>query len=105
MRRLRTLLIGAFVAAIAAAALGAGPATAAQGDLEGGRLTNCFFHYGAVGVNDYNIAYPDAGATYWAAFVRRPAGSTLKLHGHVPARAVHVGDQLRLRRAVRRRPG
>ena len=82
MRVRRTIV--ALLAVAGVTALSAAPASAAQGDLTGGRLSTCFWHYGAVGVDDYNIAYPDAGATYWVAFVRRPAGSTLKIKGTFP---------------------
>lgn len=52
----------------------------------GGRHTTCFWYYGPVsgGAGDLNIAYPDANAYYWAAYFRRPAGSTLKLRGRFP---------------------
>ncbi len=59
-------------------------ASAAQGDLVGGRFSDCFWRYGAVGVDDFNIAYPDAGATYWVAGFRRPPGSQLMLKGKYP---------------------
>lgn len=58
--------------------------SAAPGDLVGGRFSDCFWRYGAFGVNDYNIAYPDAGAAYWVAGFRRPPGSTLTLTGKYP---------------------
>lgn len=62
------------------------PATAAadRGDMVGGRFSDCFWNYGAFGVHDFNIAYPDAGATYWAAGFRRPPGSKLTLRGRYP---------------------
>lgn len=72
--------------AIAAAwsAVAAVPAAHAELKLTGGRYTTCFWHYGAFGVNDVNIAYPDAGATYWAAGFYRPRGSRLLLRGDFP---------------------
>jgi hypothetical protein len=73
----------AVVALTAAAALPAS-AQAAAGGLTGGRFSDCFWHYGAFGVHDFNIAYPDAGATYWAAGFRRPPGSKLTLEGRYP---------------------
>lgn len=53
--------------------------------LVGGKGSTCFWYYGGVG-NDplANIAYPDAGATYWAAIYRRPHGSKLTLKGTYP---------------------
>ncbi len=59
-------------------------ATAARGDMVDGRFSTCFWNYGAFGVNDFNIAYPDAGATYWAAGFRRPPGSKITLSGRFP---------------------
>jgi hypothetical protein len=59
-------------------------ASAGKGDLVGGRFSDCFWRYGAFGVHDFNIAYPDAGATYWAAGFRRPPGSKLILRGRYP---------------------
>jgi hypothetical protein len=80
--------IGAIgVAGVALAALLALPpasASAGRGDMVGGRFSDCFWNYGAFGVDDFNIAYPDAGATYWAAGFRRPAGSKLILNGRFP---------------------
>jgi len=77
----------ALAAAVAATALLAvlpGTAAADRGDMIGGRFSDCFWNYGAFGVHDFNIAYPDAGATYWAAGFRRPPGSKLTLHGRYP---------------------
>jgi hypothetical protein len=71
-------------ATLAAAALLPTGASAAQGDMVGGRFSDCFWNYGAFGVHDFNIAYPDAGATYWAAGFRRPPGSKLTLRGRYP---------------------
>ena len=59
-------------------------ASGAQGDMVGGRFSDCFWNYGAFGVDDFNIAYPDAGATYWVAGFRRPPGSKLTLSGRYP---------------------
>ncbi len=53
--------------------------------LVGGAFADCFWNYGAVSEDPYyNIAYPDAGAVYWAAYIRRPAGSTISLAGTYP---------------------
>ena len=71
-------------ALLAAAALLPASASAGRGDMVGGRFSDCFWHYGAFGVHDFNIAYPDAGATYWAAGFRRPPGSKLTLRGRYP---------------------
>ncbi len=71
-------------AAALAAALLPSAATAGRGDMVGGRFSDCFWNYGAFGVHDFNIAYPDAGATYWAAGFRRPPGSELTLRGRYP---------------------
>lgn len=81
-----TAKAAAVVAALALAALALLPATAtaARGDMVGGRFSDCFWNYGAFGAHDFNIAYPDAGATYWAAGFRRPPGSTLTLRGRYP---------------------
>lgn len=58
---------------------------AEEPSLVGGSFSTCFWNYGAVGVEpEFNIAYPDAGASYWAAYYRRPAGSTLELVGTYP---------------------
>ena len=66
------------------AAAAAAPAAAAP-TLVGGKGSTCFWAYGGVGDDPlYNIAYPDAGATYWAAYYRRPAGSKLSLNGTYP---------------------
>ncbi|MFJ7270299.1 hypothetical protein ACIQV3_27290 [Streptomyces sp. NPDC099050] len=48
-------------------------------------VRDCFWYYGGVGADPlFNIAYPDAGAVYWAAYYRRPAGSKLTLEGTYP---------------------
>jgi hypothetical protein len=81
----RRPLAGLLAAAVlAAAALLPAGASAARGDMVGGRFSDCFWNYGAFGVHDFNIAYPDAGATYWAAGFRRPPGSKLTLRGRYP---------------------
>jgi hypothetical protein len=81
----RARAIAALAATLAtASALLPASAPAGQGDLVGGRFSNCFWNYGAIGVHDFNIAYPDAGATYWAAGFRRPPGSKLILRGRYP---------------------
>ncbi|MCC6755612.1 MAG: hypothetical protein IT199_04475 [Solirubrobacterales bacterium] len=72
------------VSLLAALATMPAAATAGRGDMVDGRFSTCFWNYGAFGVNDFNIAYPDAGATYWAAGFRRPPGSKLTLSGRFP---------------------
>lgn len=81
--RARALWVMALGLAVLAGAVPTS-ASAAQGDLVGGRYSDCFWNYGAFGVNDFNIAYPDAGATYWVAGFRRPPGSKLTLTGRYP---------------------
>jgi hypothetical protein len=81
--RARTLCLLA-LGMLALGALLPASSPAARGDLVGGRFSDCFWRYGAFGVKDFNIAYPDAGATYWAAGFRRPPGSTLTLNGRYP---------------------
>lgn len=94
MRRIKRNTLAALAAAAGLVALAAGPASAATapapgsqpGALVAGTQSTCFWYYGAVGdgTNSNNIAYPDAGAYYWGAYYRRPAGSTLKLRGTFP---------------------
>ncbi len=63
----------------------ASPLSGANGPLINGRSSTCFWYYGPVGAQpDYNVAYPDASARYFAAFFRRPEGSTLTLSGSYP---------------------
>ncbi len=82
--RIRFGIVLATVALLAAAVSIPPAATAGRGDMVDGRYSTCFWNYGAFGVNDFNIAYPDAGATYWAAGFRRPPGSKLTLAGRFP---------------------
>jgi hypothetical protein len=82
--KFRAAIAIAATALFAAVAAVPQPATAARGDMVDGRFSTCFWNYGAFGVNDFNIAYPDAGATYWAAGFRRPPGSKLTLSGQYP---------------------
>jgi hypothetical protein len=83
IRRARTVAALAIASAAVAGLLPAA-AAAGRGDMVGGRFSDCFWRYGAFGVHDFNIAYPDAGATYWAAGFRRPPGSKLILRGRYP---------------------
>lgn len=53
-------------------------------DLYGGKGSTCFWDIGVVNGGTINIAYPDAGANYWAAGYTLPAGATLQLHGQYP---------------------
>ena len=76
--------IWAAVAASAALIVPAAvPATAA--DTGGVPQATCFW-FGPMSIKDKvtNKAYPDAGALYWGARFRQPAGSTLKLEGQYP---------------------
>ena len=58
----RARAIAALVVALPALlALLPATASAARGDMVGGRFSDCFWRYGAFGVHDFNIAYPDAG--------------------------------------------
>lgn len=92
MRRLTLYLATATM--LSAAGCGDGSTTGSQTgavkqttepSLVGGSFSTCFWNYGAVGVEpEFNIAYPDAGATYWAAYYRRPTGSKLELVGTYP---------------------
>ncbi len=96
MRSLWMRTVVAALAIVATLALAALPAAQAEttnvpGALIGGTNHSCFFYYGAAGPSENaageksaNIAYPDAGAYYWGAYLRVPAGSTLKLHGQFP---------------------
>ena len=52
--------------------------------LYGGTYSDCFWHVGAIGVESYNIAYPDAGAHYWGAIWTPVPGATLRLKGKFP---------------------
>ena len=92
---LRKLLIaGVVAAAVSVAAAPAAPASSATGAqapvtdgpalLYGGTGSTCFWRVGAIGVEDYNIAYPDAGAHYWGAIWTHVPGSTLRLKGQFP---------------------
>ncbi len=82
--RFRTGLALVTVALLAGLATLPSIASAGRGDMVNGRFSTCFWNYGAFGVNDFNVAYPDAGATYWAAGFRRPPGSKLTLTGKFP---------------------
>ncbi|MEV0495407.1 hypothetical protein [Streptomyces atratus] len=69
----------------APAATETGRAAEGSTSLVQGPGSDCFWYYGGIGADPlYNIAYPDAGAVYWAAYYRRPAGSTLTLKGSYP---------------------
>ena len=84
----------AILAAVAAAAVAAVAATSspAANDpvtnkpqlLYGGEYSDCFWRVGAIGVENYNIAYPDAGAHYWGALWTPVPGATLRLKGKFP---------------------
>ena len=92
----RALITGAAITTGLAAVAASGPVMAGnphnpapspsgQPSLVGGAFSDCFWYYGAIADDpQYNIAYPDAGATYWASYYRRPTGSTLTLEGTYP---------------------
>ncbi len=93
MQRLRRALT--LAAVIAAGAATASVAAAAGTDLRHGRglppvdvtagaFSDCFWSVGAINGGSLNIAYPDAGANYWAALYTVPEGATLRLHGRYP---------------------
>jgi hypothetical protein len=78
-------VLGVTVMSVSLAAAPANGKPSPGASLVGGSFSTCFWNYGAVGDDpEYNIAYPDAGATYWAAYYRRPVGSTLELEGTYP---------------------
>ncbi|HEX6945537.1 MAG TPA: hypothetical protein VF196_05035 [Casimicrobiaceae bacterium] len=80
---MRSLVLAGLAAlGLAAAAPGAGAVTSA--DLTGGPFSDCFWTIGAINGDRINIAYPDAGANYWAAQYEIPDGATLRLHGTFP---------------------
>ncbi len=82
-RRLAALL----VAAVSVAALGTGaaaPAATLPTTIGPGTFHDCFWSIGAINGGAMNIAYPDAGANYWAAGYAVPAGATLDLVGKFP---------------------
>ena len=81
-RRLIGLLAAASIVAVAALPAPAGAITAA--DLTNGPFSDCFWSIGAINGDRINIAYPDAGANYWAAQYVVPAGATLRLKGTFP---------------------
>jgi hypothetical protein len=75
----------AALAAVAALLAGVAPADATTvPDLYGGEDSTCFWSIGVVNGGTINIAYPDAGANYWAAGYTLPAGATLRIHGEYP---------------------
>lgn len=60
------------------------PVTGSQQLVYGGDYSDCFWHVGAIGVESYNIAYPDAGAHYWGAMYKPIPGMTLRIKGTFP---------------------
>ncbi len=86
-RRLLLVAVAAAAVAVTAspAAMGAAaPVTDDEQLLYGGAYSDCFWHVGAIGVESYNIAYPDAGAHYWGAIYTPIPGATLRLKGQFP---------------------
>jgi ATP-dependent protease HslVU peptidase subunit len=82
-RRWRAL--AASSAAVVALLACAAPSDAnALPDLYGGEDSTCFWNIGVVNGGTINIAYPDAGANYWAAGYTLPVGATLRIHGEYP---------------------
>lgn len=84
LTRLRTCVALAATAAVLCVLVA--PAAGAEPILVGGSGSNCMFYYGPFGVGQgkENVAFPEAGANYWAAIYSRPAGSTLRLRGIYP---------------------
>ena len=78
--RSRVVLAGVVVLVASAA----GAAAYAIPNLYGGKDSTCFWAVGAINGGTLNIAYPDAGANYWAAVYTVPAGATLELKGEYP---------------------
>ncbi len=62
----------------------AGAAAYTIPNLYGGKDSTCFWAVGVINGGTLNIAYPDAGANYWAAVYTVPAGATLELKGEYP---------------------
>jgi hypothetical protein len=81
----RTALLAALATAGALAGL-APPAGAQQPatSLIGGRFSDCFWRVGVINGRTNNIAYPDAGANYWAAVYTLPPGASLRVRGTFP---------------------
>ncbi len=78
-------LAAAFVLAAACAVIAAPAAHGVTArDLTGGPFSDCFWTVGAINGDRINIAYPDAGANYWAAEYVVPPGATLRLKGTFP---------------------
>jgi hypothetical protein len=79
-------LLGPLVAAcIASVVLAPAPAQAlSASDLVNGEFSDCFWSIGAINGGKINIAYPDAGANYWAAQYVIPNGATLRIKGTFP---------------------
>ncbi len=78
-RAIRALAVAALLAGAAAA-----PAQAASIVPIGGPFSDCFWTVGVINGGSSNIAYPDAGANYWAAVYKLPPGATLTLKGRYP---------------------
>jgi len=85
-RAAKSLLACAVTAVTACAIFGPGISSAAEPAplLYGGEFSTCFWHVGAIGVESYNIAYPDAGAHYWGAMYTPVAGAKLRIKGTFP---------------------
>lgn len=76
--------VGLAVLATGAALLGvmSGPAQAVP--LGPGKFADCFWTVGAANATAMNVAFPDADASYWAAYYILPAGAKLQLEGRYP---------------------
>lgn len=74
------------VTGVAAMALALGtPADPALGiPLGPGKFADCFWTIGAANREAMNVAFPDAAASYWAAYYEVPAGAGLQLTGRFP---------------------
>lgn len=81
-RRWRAMAAPAAAAALLACVAPANAYT--MPDLYGGKDSTCFWNVGVVNGGTINIAYPDAGANYWAAGYTLPPGATLRIHGEYP---------------------
>lgn len=81
-RRWRAITAPAAVIALLACAASANAYT--MPDLYGGKDSTCFWNVGVINGGTINIAYPDAGANYWAAGYTLPEGATLRIRGQYP---------------------
>lgn len=83
MRRAAFALLATVVLLAGATAGAAGSDRRDTPDFSG-EFSDCFWSVGAINGGSLNIAYPDAGANYWAALYTVPQGATLRLRGTYP---------------------